>query len=137
MRCVTSLLIRKISHPLVLSSLAASGFAGCLPDSQLTDPELPREFSQVVPEVRPRGDAMPPPLPNDLGVDIGRPDLDPAGDMLQPDVGVDALFPDLGPPTLRTQSLYFIGDPSQRSSVGPATAYGHFSWWGSSNESDN
>jgi hypothetical protein len=54
-----------------------------------------------------------------LGSDL---DVDPDAEI--GDLGVN--LADLGTPILRTQSLHFIGDPTQRTSSEDLTLYGHF-----------
>jgi len=112
--------------------------SGCIPEPQLDYPDHPLDFAQHVPGAIPRGDAEPPPILNDdlsgMIMDLG-PNQDM--DFNPPEIGTPELGPpDLGQPVLRTQSLHFVGTPTQRVSSGDVTVYGYFGWWTTSSNRD-
>ena len=112
---------------LIITGVVSIVASGCLPDAKLSDPDLPNEFSQVIPSVRSRGDATPAPDLPDGDLDMSM-ELDQ--DLSSPDMTPDMTLPDIGPPRLITRALYFTGDHAERVSSGDVQVYGHLTWWG-------
>ena len=116
----------RVGCVVICISLASTLLTGCLPEPKLDYPTPSLDFAQEVTEVVIRSDAEPHPnivIPSDMDMQlVGDPDMD-----LDAEVGdLDINPPDLGTPILRTQSLHFIGDPTQRTSSEDLTLYGHF-----------
>ena len=112
---------------LIITGFVTFVASGCLPDSKLSDPELPDEFSQIIPSVQPRGDATPAPDLPDRDLDMSM-ELDQ--DLSSLDMTPDMIPLDIGPPRLRTRALYFTGDDAERVSSGDIQVYGRLTWWG-------
>lgn len=117
----------KVGCVVVCISLASTLLTGCLPEPKLDYPTPSLDFAQEVTEVVTRSDAEPPPS---IDIISSTMDMSLGGDL---DMGLDAEIgdmdvnpADLGTPVLRTQSLHFIGDPTQRTSLEDLTLYGHF-----------
>ena len=104
-------------------SLVSIFLMGCIPEPKIEYPTPAQEFAQEVTQVIPRTDTEPPPDTQDMGLleDHNVMDLD------MPETGlIGPNSPDFGPPVLRTRSIHFTSDPTQRISSKDSTVYGHF-----------
>lgn len=93
-------------------------FTACLPDPQLTYPLPPSTFSDEVPEVLARTDALPPP---DIDMMNEGTDLEPPLDEGLIDLGMED-------PVLRTTGLDFIGSPQRTHNSPVPRIRGRFLW---------